>query len=84
MNSSLQRSNVIGSNGKLELTPQMKKGIKLRKISSGSRRKIEPLSYSHAEVEKKYEIEKNTDVGPYTSDKKSVNKYIRPIQKHKK
>lgn len=38
LNSSLQRSNVINSNGKLELTPQMKKGVRLRKISTSSKK----------------------------------------------
>jgi hypothetical protein len=51
----LQRSNIINSNGKLELTPQLKKGIKIRKISSSSKKKIEPLSYSHVDVVKRFD-----------------------------
>ena len=84
LNSSLQRSNIINSNAKLELTPQLKKGIKIRKIASNSRKKIEPLSYSNADGSKKFEEEKSIEVNGAYSDKKSSNKYIRPIQKHRK
>lgn len=60
INSSLQRSHVNNSNSNIELTPQLKKGIKIRKIASNSRKKKEePLSYSHVEASRKYEDEKS-------------------------